>query len=524
MSVLRTTIEQLRSLQAEAQALSNDNELLESHVSKKQNVGATPCSSALSTYMQSESVQSPTLDCDVDYEAIFNQAPIPMLLTSVEGRILAANDNFTKWLGFTMQEFLSMSLFEVTHFSGLPTLYSTMHQLLSHDMQSVVGRGKHCFVSSTGDPYESVVDFTLIRDQSRVPRYFQLSVTKQPEDKDKFEPLLGSTIQKCTPSDFDKNKTKVVLTLLPPPVACNNSQKNDREKDTRHCNTSADTDISANSISSTNGLPQASTITRSSETTKIQPVAPVEGQGSIAQAQSPNSHELYATPAALLISERSVSPTMDISILKGDYNQFFRMNATENLDANGNDGVYSNCTFGHAYGDCTPNAIECGLFNHEDSHCSFSFSPHHSANSSFLSVPTAALPKTNQQSWSHTQVSLPNSNVQSASIDVSQMSQPNFLWGLPSSITNCYPPPIDSTTYPNPFRSHFFSQDVDTNQHPDLVACTNNLASPALQSNISNPPELQTSDLVEYGHFIDHSTRDKASINPRFSLPFHDDS
>jgi PAS domain S-box-containing protein len=124
------------------------------------------------------------------FRSVFRDAGIGMAIVSTDGRFLAGNEAFSKYIGYTEQELLARTVQSVTHPEDWSTLSERLRQALA-DGVCFQGLEKRC-LHKNGQVLWGECSASLIRDVNGNPQYFVAEVLDITERKQAEQGLRES--------------------------------------------------------------------------------------------------------------------------------------------------------------------------------------------------------------------------------------------------------------------------------------------------------------------------------------------
>jgi PAS domain S-box-containing protein len=124
------------------------------------------------------------------FRSVFRDAGVGMAIVSPEGRFLAGNEAFSKFIGYTEEELLGKTVQSVTHPEDWPMFSQRLDQVLANGV-SFQGVQKRC-LHKNGQVLCAECSASLIRDLDGKPQYFVAEVMDITERKRAEEALRES--------------------------------------------------------------------------------------------------------------------------------------------------------------------------------------------------------------------------------------------------------------------------------------------------------------------------------------------
>lgn len=131
-------------------------------------------------------------DSDEKFRRLFREAGFGIVMVSPDGRFLAANNSFCKYLGYTQEELLQKTVESVTLAEDWPAFSDRLQQLLTNEDSRMQWFEKRCLHQSGRIVYTESTAW-LIRDSKGSPLYFVGEVLDITERKKAEAALLDVT-------------------------------------------------------------------------------------------------------------------------------------------------------------------------------------------------------------------------------------------------------------------------------------------------------------------------------------------
>ncbi len=135
------------------------------------------------------------------FRLLFERAPIGMVISSPDGRILKVNIAFSQSLGYTEEELADKKASEFTYLDDKLNYIKLYKQLLEEDLSHIYFENR--FIRKDKDIIYTIVESVLIRGEEEKPHHFISQVIDITERK-KVERELVKAKEKAEESDFLK--------------------------------------------------------------------------------------------------------------------------------------------------------------------------------------------------------------------------------------------------------------------------------------------------------------------------------
>lgn len=103
------------------------------------------------------------------FRSLFSQAAVPMVVTTLDGRLVLFNRAACDFLGYTEAELYRLTVQELAHPDDLPQVAAVIHRLLSGESAST--QAEHRFVRKDGSVTWGNNQVSLVRDSAGRPKY-----------------------------------------------------------------------------------------------------------------------------------------------------------------------------------------------------------------------------------------------------------------------------------------------------------------------------------------------------------------
>ncbi len=104
------------------------------------------------------------------FENAFRYASVGMAIATVDGCLWQVNQALCSLLGYSQEELLGKTIYDVTHPDDVPPSEAAIHQLLAGEIQSF--RFEKRYLHKQGHSIWGLVNVSLVRDAAGTPRYF----------------------------------------------------------------------------------------------------------------------------------------------------------------------------------------------------------------------------------------------------------------------------------------------------------------------------------------------------------------
>ena len=128
---------------------------------------------------------------EMKFRSIFQDAPVGMVVATMEGRFLEVNEAFCQFLGFTAEELLGKNVVDVTHPSDLERTALVMHRALHQKYK--IDRFQKRYRHQSGELRWGEVSSSLVQSYDGVSQYFIAQIVDVTERKHAEEQLRQKT-------------------------------------------------------------------------------------------------------------------------------------------------------------------------------------------------------------------------------------------------------------------------------------------------------------------------------------------
>ncbi|MFZ0452182.1 MAG: ATP-binding protein [Ignavibacteriaceae bacterium] len=135
------------------------------------------------------------------FRLLFERAPIGMVISSPDGRILKVNHAFCQSLGYDEEELKNKKASELTYLDDQPNYIKLYKQLLEENLSHIYFENR--FIRKDKDIIYTIVESVLVRGEDEKPHHFISQVIDITERK-KVERELVKAKEKAEESDFLK--------------------------------------------------------------------------------------------------------------------------------------------------------------------------------------------------------------------------------------------------------------------------------------------------------------------------------
>lgn len=135
------------------------------------------------------------------FRLLFERAPIGMVISSPQGRILKVNNAFCQSLGYNEEELANKKASELTYLDDQPNFIKLYNQLLEENLSHIYFENR--FIRKDKEIIFTIVESVLIRGEEEKPHHFISQVIDITERK-KVESELVKAKEKAEESDFMK--------------------------------------------------------------------------------------------------------------------------------------------------------------------------------------------------------------------------------------------------------------------------------------------------------------------------------
>ncbi len=135
------------------------------------------------------------------FRLLFERAPIGMVISSPEGRILKVNNAFSQSLGYTEEELADKKTSELTYLDDQPGYIKLYKQLLEENLSHIYFENR--FIRKDKEIIYTIVESVLIRGEEEKPHHF-ISQFIDITERKKVERELVKAKEKAEESDFLK--------------------------------------------------------------------------------------------------------------------------------------------------------------------------------------------------------------------------------------------------------------------------------------------------------------------------------
>lgn len=135
------------------------------------------------------------------FRLLFERAPIGMVISSPEGKILKVNNAFCQSLGYTEEELVNKKPSELTYLDDQPGYIKLYQQLLEENLSHIYFENR--FIRKDKEIIYTIVESVLVRGEEEKPHHFISQVIDITERK-KVEKELVKAKEKAEESDILK--------------------------------------------------------------------------------------------------------------------------------------------------------------------------------------------------------------------------------------------------------------------------------------------------------------------------------
>ena len=114
------------------------------------------------------------LESEQRFESAFRHAPVGMTLVSIDGRPLQANEAFCSLVGYSEDELLARTVFDITHPDDVALGKESMRRLLDGEVTAFSYEKR--YIHKRGHEVWGLLNVSLLRDNAGVPRHFVAQV------------------------------------------------------------------------------------------------------------------------------------------------------------------------------------------------------------------------------------------------------------------------------------------------------------------------------------------------------------
>ncbi|RMF22590.1 MAG: PAS domain S-box protein, partial [Cyanobacteria bacterium J083] len=116
------------------------------------------------------SVETQLRESETRYRTIFEQAPVGIVRTGLDKKLLSVNPKFSQMVGYDVAQLQQLTFPEITHPADTPSDTIHIHQLLTGEITTLVKEKR--YIHKNGSIVWVNLTVTLVRDDNNQPAYF----------------------------------------------------------------------------------------------------------------------------------------------------------------------------------------------------------------------------------------------------------------------------------------------------------------------------------------------------------------